>query len=99
MGTAKAYRFAKEVSRNENPCVVVVNNKHDKEMLKIFQRDKRSWDDMSAWEYGERGVLQEWKNEPFICKYSHICATLGESSLELLNRLDNQELQGSTNGH
>ena len=44
-------------------------------------------------------VLQEWKNEPFICKYSHICATLGESSLELLNRLDNQELQGLTNGH
>ncbi len=44
-------------------------------------------------------VLKEWKNEPFICKYSHICATLGESSLELLNRLDNQELQGLTNGH
>ena len=36
MGTAKAYRFAKEVSRNENPCVVVVNNKHDKEMLKTM---------------------------------------------------------------
>ena len=36
MGTAKAYRFAKEVSRNEDPCIVVVNNKHDKEMLKTM---------------------------------------------------------------
>ena len=36
MGTAKAYRFAKQVSRNEDRCIVVVNNKHDKEMLKTM---------------------------------------------------------------
>jgi len=44
-------------------------------------------------------VLEEWKNELFICKSSHISAIAGESSLELLNRLDNQELQGLTLGH
>ncbi len=42
-------------------CIVPDHINYDKEMLKIFQRDKRSWDDMSAWQYGERGVLQEWK--------------------------------------
>jgi hypothetical protein len=42
-------------------CIVPDHINYDKEMLKIFQRDKRSWDHMSAWEYGERGVLQEWK--------------------------------------
>ena len=44
-------------------------------------------------------VLEEWKDELFICKSSHISAIAGESSLELLNRLDNQELQGLTLGH
>jgi GGDEF domain-containing protein len=44
-------------------------------------------------------VLQEWKNELFTCKSSYISAIAGESSLELLNRLDNQELQGLTPGH
>jgi hypothetical protein len=44
-------------------------------------------------------VLQEWKNELFICKSSYVSAIVGESSLELLNRLDNQELQGLTLGH
>jgi hypothetical protein len=36
VGTAKAYRFAKQISRNEDSCIVVVNNKHDKEMLKTM---------------------------------------------------------------
>lgn len=44
-------------------------------------------------------VLQEWKNELFICKSSYVSAIVGESSLELLNRLDNQELQGLTLGY
>jgi GGDEF domain-containing protein len=44
-------------------------------------------------------VLQEWKNELFICKSSYVSAIVGESPLELLNRLDNQELQGLTLGH
>jgi GGDEF domain-containing protein len=44
-------------------------------------------------------VLEEWKDELFICKSSHISAFTGESSLELLNRLDNQELLGLTLGH
>ena len=46
-----------------------------------------------------RRVLMEWRNEQFICKSSHVSAIIGESSLELLNRLDNQELHGLTLGH
>ena len=41
-------------------------------------------------------VLKQWQSELFICKSSYIPAKLGESSLEILNRLDNQELQGIT---
>jgi GGDEF domain-containing protein len=43
-------------------------------------------------------VLQQWENETFACKSSFIPAKLGESSLEILNRLDNQELRGLTIG-
>jgi GGDEF domain-containing protein len=43
-------------------------------------------------------VLQQWKNEIFMCKSSFTPAKLGESSLEILNRLDNQELRGLTIG-
>jgi GGDEF domain-containing protein len=39
-----------------------------------------------------RRVLEQWKNDLFICKSSSIPAKSGESSLEILNRLDNQEL-------
>jgi GGDEF domain-containing protein len=41
-------------------------------------------------------VLEKWSNELFICKSCSIPAKDGESSLEILNRLDNQELQGIT---
>ena len=41
-------------------------------------------------------VLYQWENETFLCKSSFIPAKLGESSLEILNRLDNQELRGLT---
>jgi GGDEF domain-containing protein len=41
-------------------------------------------------------VLHQWRNDLFICKSSYTSAVRGESSLELLNRLDNQELQGLT---
>lgn len=43
-------------------------------------------------------VLQQWESEIFICKSSFTPAKLGESSLEILNRLDNQELRGLTFG-
>jgi GGDEF domain-containing protein len=43
-------------------------------------------------------VLQQWENEIFMCKTSFTPAKLGESSLEILNRLDNQELRGLTIG-
>lgn len=36
MGTAKAYRFAKEVARNQDPCIVVVNNNSDRKMFKTM---------------------------------------------------------------
>ena len=41
-------------------------------------------------------VHGEWESELFICKSSYIAANLGESSLEVLNRLDNEELQEVT---
>jgi GGDEF domain-containing protein len=41
-------------------------------------------------------ILERWSHEQFICKSCSIPAKLGESSLEILNRLDNQELQGIT---
>ena len=44
-------------------------------------------------------VLEQWSSEDFICKSSFIAANLGESSLEILNRLDNEELKGVTNSH
>ena len=44
-------------------------------------------------------VLEQWQSEEFACKSSFIAASLGESSLEILNRLDNEELKGITNSH
>jgi len=44
-------------------------------------------------------VLQQWQSEEFTCKSSCIAATLGESSLEILNHLDNEELRGITSSH
>lgn len=41
-------------------------------------------------------VAEQWKSEEFVCQYSFIAANLGESSLEILNRLDNEELRGVT---
>lgn len=41
-------------------------------------------------------VQTQWQNELFICKSSYIAAKLGESSLEILHRLDNEELRGVT---
>ena len=39
-----------------------------------------------------RRVMESWQSEYFICTQSLVQAEYGESSLELLNRLDNQEL-------
>lgn len=44
-------------------------------------------------------VLQQWQSKEFTCKSSCIAAALGESSLEILNRLDNEELRGITSSH
>jgi len=41
-------------------------------------------------------ILEKWSHELFICKACSLPAKLGESSLEILNRLDNQELLGIT---
>jgi GGDEF domain-containing protein len=43
-----------------------------------------------------RRVLDGWKMDSFLCKSSLVIAILGESSLEVLNRLDNQELRGAS---
>ena len=39
-------------------------------------------------------VLVGWKMDSFTCKSSLVSATPDESVLEILNRLDNQELRG-----
>ncbi|CAN2177154.1 COG2199 c-di-GMP synthetase (diguanylate cyclase, GGDEF domain) [Candidatus Nanopelagicaceae bacterium] len=44
-------------------------------------------------------ILEQWQSEEFTCKSSCIAATLGESSLEILNRLDNEELRGITSSY
>lgn len=36
VGPGKAYRFAKNISRNEDYCIVVVNNNDDRKMLKTM---------------------------------------------------------------
>ena len=43
-------------------------------------------------------VLSEWVSEYCVCKSSFVAVNLGESSLEILNRLDNEELLGVTGG-
>jgi GGDEF domain-containing protein len=46
-----------------------------------------------------RRILREWKSDCFACKAASIPAIRGESSLEILNRLDNQELIGVAEGN
>lgn len=41
-------------------------------------------------------VLRSWNFDGFDCRYSVLEVDSGESSLEILNRLDNQELQSAT---
>ena len=36
MGPGKAYRFAQHIARNQDSCIVVVNNKADKKMFKAM---------------------------------------------------------------
>ncbi|MEN9687519.1 MAG: hypothetical protein RL381_531 [Actinomycetota bacterium] len=46
-----------------------------------------------------RRILREWRSDSFICKSASVPAIRGESSLEILNRLDNQELLGVAEGY
>ena len=39
-----------------------------------------------------RRVMESWRSDDFVCTQSLVQAAHGESSLELLNRLDNEEL-------
>ena len=41
-------------------------------------------------------VLHGWKMDYFSCRSSLVSSAIGESSLEILNRLDNQELRGAS---
>jgi GGDEF domain-containing protein len=43
-----------------------------------------------------RRVVTGWKMDSFTCRSSLVSSQLGESSLEILNRLDNQELRGTS---
>ena len=44
-------------------------------------------------------VLRSWMFEGFVSHYSVLTVNCGESSLEILNRLDNQELRLVTKGY
>jgi GGDEF domain-containing protein len=44
-------------------------------------------------------VLERWQSDEFICASSFIAANPGESSLEILNRLDHEELVGITHSY
>jgi len=39
-------------------------------------------------------ILESWTSTEFSCESAYVLSEIGESSLELLNRLDNQELRG-----
>lgn len=41
-----------------------------------------------------RRILESWKSMDYSCKSAYVLSEVGESSLEILNRLDNQELRG-----
>ena len=41
-------------------------------------------------------ILHSWQSSEFECKSSVVAVKAGESSLEILNRLDNQELRAAT---
>ena len=43
-----------------------------------------------------RRILQSWKSKEFSCESAYVLSEVGESSLEILNRLDNQELRGAS---
>jgi len=43
-------------------------------------------------------VLNAWAEENFKCQFSIVAVKNGESSLEILNRLDNQELSSGAQG-
>lgn len=41
-------------------------------------------------------VIKSWESKNFECRYAVLAVHVGESPLEILNRLDNQELQATT---
>ncbi len=41
-------------------------------------------------------VIKSWERKNFECRYAVLAVHVGESPLEILNRLDNQELQATT---
>jgi len=43
-----------------------------------------------------RRILESWKSKEFSCESAYVLSEVGESSLEILNRLDNQELRGAS---
>lgn len=41
-------------------------------------------------------IIKSWERKNFECRYAVLAVHVGESPLEILNRLDNQELQATT---
>jgi GGDEF domain-containing protein len=77
--------FLKSVTRAEDLCARL----GQLEFTLILKGAREIGDHLS------QRVLTGWKMDSFSCKASLVSAQRGEGSLEILNRLDNQELQGA----
>lgn len=78
--------FLKSVTRAEDLCARL----GQLEFTLILKAAREVGDQLS------QRVVSGWNMDSFSCKSSLVSAQLGESSLEILNRLDNQELRGAS---
>ena len=77
--------FLKSVTRAEDLCARL----GQLEFTLILKGGREIGDHLS------QRVVTGWKMDSFSCKSALVTAQRGESSLEILNRLDNQELRGT----
>ncbi len=80
--------FLKSVTRAEDLCARL----GQLEFTLILKAAREVGDQLS------QRVVNGWSMDSFSCKSSLVSAQPDESSLEILNRLDNQELRGASQG-
>ena len=78
--------FLKSVTRTEDLCARL----GQLEFTLILKGTREVGDHLS------RRVVTGWKMDSFTCRSSLVSSQPGESHLEILNRLDNQELRGTS---